>query len=278
MSDDVYTSTLRRLPAASALVINDIAVAATELADALAGHLGGFARGEEALAAFEDKLDGVVAPALAVIAGGSSEQRAVVLALEALAQAASGPQRAHTATADAILARALLTVTAGALVWRRLELVGQLAGVRRSDGYGPPVSVLGDADLRHLDLFERGADASFAAHSAWVFRRPWRPSAGLLCSDDLLRLALAEADVLSGMIAVGAGRERDLFSAGLTVGERRVEDRLVARAFDRDQRPVLCRLFAVADRDLEARMSDAYAGLSAGERMTRSRSTLFARR
>lgn len=175
----------------------------------------------------------------------------------------------------AVLARAALVLTAGALAWDRLEAVARMARVVRSDGYDPAVSVLADPRLRHLDVFERGADHGFRAHVAWYSRRRWRASVGPLSTDGQVQLAFAQADVLTAMLAVGAGRDRDLYAAGLGVCERRVEDRLVARAGDPRQRPVLRELFGVTDDKLDERLSDAYAGLTAGGPLTSFRRSLY---
>jgi len=145
----------------------------------------------------------------------------------------------------------------------------------RSDGDGAAVSVLADSRLRHLDLFEHGADVAFRAHVAWYSRRPWRASVGPLSTDGQVQLAFAEADVLAGMLAVGPGRDRDLYAAGLTVSEGRVADRLVARSGDPRQRPLLREIFGVTDGALDARMADAYAGLTAGGTMASFRRSLF---
>ncbi len=115
---------------------------------------------------------------------------------------------------------------------------------------------------------EHGADVAFRAHVAWYSRRPWRASVGPLSTDGQVQLAFAEADVLAGMLAVGPGRDRDLYAAGLTVSEGRVADRLVARSGDPRQRPLLREIFGVTDGELDARLADAYAGLTAGGTMT----------
>jgi hypothetical protein len=276
-TDNPFLDALHRLASSAPTVVNDLVVHATELADTLANHPGTVAREDETLEPFNEQLDLIIAQALAVVVGGSNyDQRAVVLALEALAGVANGPQRVQTPGVLAVLARATLCVTGGALAWRRLELVEQLATVRHTDGYGQPVSIVADTDLRHLDLYARGADTSFNAHLTWLKMRPWRAAVGVLCSDDALALSLAEADVLGGMLAVGEGRERDQYSAGLALGDRRVQDRIVARARDPRQRAVLVGLFGVGDDALDDRMSDAFAGLSVGQRMTSFRRGLFA--
>ncbi len=249
---------------------NDIALSASRLGDSLASFPGTVARGEEALQPFDEELDALLGPAAALIGVGPEEGlRTVSVALDALAAAASGRTRANTDVAMAALARMALALTAVALAWSRLEAVVRLASVVRSDGYGAAVSVL-DPNLRHLVVFESGAEDGFRAHVAWYSRRRWRASVGPLSTDDQVQLAFAEADVLTGMLAVGTGRDRDLYAAGLGVSERRVEDRLIARAGDPRQRPLLRALFGVSDDELDARLSDAYAGLTLGGPITSS--------
>jgi hypothetical protein len=276
MTEDSYVEAVERLGrGGTPIVSNDVALSASRLADALAGFPGTVARGEEALQRFDDELDALVAPAVALVGVGPDEGlRTVSIALDTLAGAAGGTPRAHTHMAMAVLARAALALTAGALAWNRLEAVARLASVVRSDGYGPAVSVLADANLRHLDVFGCAADDGFRAHVAWYSRRRWRASVGPLSTDGQVELAFAEADVLTGMLAVGTGRDRDLYAAGLRVSERRVEDRLLARAANPRQRPLLRELFGVTEDNLDARLSDAYAGLTAGGSMTSFRRSL----
>lgn len=277
MSDaNAYLDGLTRLAESPPAMRNDVALDATRLADALASYTGTVARGEEAMQHFDNELDRLLAAVLAVIATGSGDDlRVVTVALDAIASATSGPHRPHTPFVNGVLARTSLTMTAGALAWRRLELVVQMASVTRSNGYGPAVRVLADTDLRHLDLFDRGADTAFQAHLAWFMQRPWRTAVGVLASDNQVRMAFGEADVLGGMLAVGDGRNRDVYSAGLALDDRQIADRIVARSREPRQRAALCGLFGVEDDQLEPRMSESYAGLTAGGQVTSFHPQLF---
>jgi hypothetical protein len=273
---NAYLDTLVRLSESPTGVRNEIALEATRLADVLAGFTGTVARGEEAMQRFDGELDRLLAPAVAVIATGSRDDLHVVtVALDAIASAASGPSRPHTPLALGMLSRAALTMTAAALAWRRLGVLVELASVMRSDGYGSALGVLADIDLRHLDLFDGAADAAFQAHLAWFTQRHWRTAVGVLASDDHVRLSFGEADVLCGMLAVADRLDRGLYSAGLALDRRRIADRLVARSREPRQRAALCKLFGVEDDQLETRMSDSYAGLTAGGRVTSFSAPLF---
>lgn len=220
---------------------------------------------KSAMRPFADGLDSLLASTVALIGVGSGVAvRVASVALETLTTASPGVRRGHTGVASGVLARALLVLTASALAWQRLEVLVALGSVARSDGLGAAVSVLADTDLRHLDVFERNAGGAFQAHEGWFAARPWRSAIGPLATDDQVRLAFAEADVLTGMLAVGPGRTRDLYAAGLSVPHRGVEARLVARTEDPRQRPSLCALFRVADSELDGRLADAYSSLTNG--------------
>jgi hypothetical protein len=278
LNSDAYTDTLERLAAGGGPVVrNEMALSASRLAGSLVALPGSVASGEEALQPFDEDLDALLAPAVALIGLGPHETvHTASVALDILAAASAGSRRVHTAVATSMLARAALTMTASVLAWHRLEALAALASVTRSNGYGPAVSVLADTDLRHLDLFNRGADDSFRAHVAWFHSRPWRASVGPLSTAEQVSVAFAEADVLTGMLAVGTDPVHSLYAAGLSVPDRRVEERLVSRTRDARQRPLLCMLFDVADRELDQRLTDAYSNLTLGGFPTSYGGSLFA--
>jgi hypothetical protein len=233
-----------------------------------------------ALAPVDDVLDAFLMStgALVVLGGREPGLRGVAIALQLLAVGSIGKHGERNPVVEALLSRAVLVLAAFALAWQRSEALPVLAHVTRGESYGPPESVLASTGLRHLDLYERGADKAFQAHLAWLMARAWRTSVPPLATDESVQVALAEADIISGCLITAGGRSSlggNLYSAGVAQSDRSAQDRLVARVRDQGQRAAFRELFAVGDDALEQTIEDAYSRLTAGEHSFPSRQGLF---
>lgn len=237
--------------AALALALHEAAVAIIEIAPGAGEPL-------EILAPYDQPVDELLVPAAALAAYGDTEDlRHLRVTFGLLAVATSERYQPRTRVMDALLARAVRIVSAIALAHDRPEALLALASTFHNDE-----ALLTSGRLRHLDLFQDGADVAHAAHVQWLLGRPWREEIAPLRSVEQVSIAMAEVDVLLACLQAAAGG-RETYAPGLLVGEANVRPRLVARIADPRQRLAMGSLFATSDADLDDFAAAAYGRLVA---------------
>lgn len=214
---------------------------------------------QEVLAAYDDALDQLLVPAVALTTyARGAGSRHVRLGVRMLAEAAIDRHGHVDRVCAALLARVVRVVVGAGLAYERPEAALALAGIPHDDA-----TVLTASSLRHLPLFDRSANIAYESHLNWLSRRPWTRELALMRRDEDLVRAMSEADVLLAVAEAAADPSDEVYAQGLVEPGDVARRRLAARLRDPRQRRVLGDLLGADDEQLDERAQAAFARLIA---------------
>jgi hypothetical protein len=155
------------------------------------------------------------------------------------------------------------SLLADTLARGRLEVLETLAAVAIPNPYeGEATPILQDPNIRHTNVFNRGADRTYSSWREWLTSSELWESMSHFGGPPVLDAPLAEVELISAMCFAATRRDRAYCgSLGQGGGERLLRAHLRSAS----GRAGLAELFEVDEPDVAERLNELYALLGDGE-------------